>query len=259
VTIFWSVFSKPWPDLPADQLGKKVSDFGFDGIELPVRDGFQVVPAEAERALPTFSTVLSEQGVRVRSIASSTDETIFAACALAGVPLIRVMIPVDSAGYLAMESETRHWLDAVVPLCQRYGVTVGIQPHHGRFVSDAAGLRHLIAPYPSQCIAAVWDAAHGALTGQPPEYSLEMLWSHLTMVNLKNVYYRRTSGFESNAEWSPHYTSGRQGLADWSAIARYLIDRSYQGPMCLTAEYTARDKVDELIRADLEYAKSLWG
>jgi len=30
-------------------------------------------------------------------------------------------------------------------------------------------------------------------------------------------------------------------------------------PMCLTAEYTARDKVDELIRADLEYAKSLWG
>ena len=258
MTISWTVFSKPWPDLSAGELGKKAADWGFDGIELPVREGFQVGPAEAERDLPVFAKTLSEHGVRIHSVASSTAESIFAACAQAGVPMIRVMIPVGPAGYLAMESETRRWLDAVVPLCQRYGVRVGIQPHHGRFVSDAAGLRQLIEPYPSECVAAVWDAAHNALAGQRPEYSLEILWSHLAMVNLKNVYYRRTNGFESDAEWTHYYTSGRQGLADWGAIARILIGRSYQGPICLTAEYTARDKVDELIGPDLQYAKAFW-
>jgi len=258
MTISWTVFSKPWPDLPADQLGQKVAGLGFDGVELPVRDGFQVNPAEAEAGLPTFAKVLAGHGVRIHSVASSTDETIFAACAHAEVPMIRVMLPVGPAGYLAMESETRRWLDTVVPLSQRYGVKVGIQPHHGRFVSDATGLRHLIDPYPSECVAAVWDAAHDALAGQRPEYSLEILWSHLAMVNLKNVYYRRATGFESDAEWTHYYTSGRQGLADWGAIARILVDRSYHGPICLTAEYTARDKVDELIGPDLQYAKAFW-
>jgi sugar phosphate isomerase/epimerase len=246
----WSVFTKPWPTLDATQLREKVVGLGFDGIELPVRDGFQVTPTDAETALPAFAKSL---GIPIYSVASSTDEPIFAACAAAGVPMIRVMIPIGDNGYLATEADTRRWLDATVPLCERYGVQVGIQPHHGNYISDAAGLRHLIADYPPRWIAAIWDAAHNALAGQRPSYALEILWSHLAMVNLKNVYYRRTDD-----TWQRYYSAARDGLADWAEIAEYLRRREYAGPVCLTAEYSDRDRIDDLIGPDLQYAKSLF-
>lgn len=246
----WSVFTKPWPTLDATRLAEKVAGLGFDGIELPVRDGFQVAPAVAQTALPAFAKSL---GIPIYSVASTTDEPIFAACAAAGVPMIRVMIPISDGGYLATEAETKRWLDATVPLCEQYGVQVGIQPHNGNYISDAAGLRHLIADYPPRWIGAIWDAAHNALAGQRPEHSLEILWSHLAMVNLKNVYYRRIGD-----TWQRHYCPAGEGLADWAGIAQYLRQRGYHGPICLTAEYSDRDRVDELIGPDLQYAKSTW-
>jgi sugar phosphate isomerase/epimerase len=246
----WSVFTKPWPALDATQLTEKVVGLGFDGIELPVRDGFQVTPAAAETVLPAFAKSLD---VPIYSVASCTDEPIFAGCAAAGISLIRVMIPIGDDGYLATEAATKHWLDATLPLCEQYGVQVGIQPHHGNYISDAAGLRHLIADYPPRWIAAIWDAAHNALAGQRPEYSLDILWSHLAMVNLKNVCYQRIGD-----EWQRYYCSAGEGLADWAEIAKYLQQRGYRGPVCLTAEYSDRDRIDELIGPDLQYAKSTW-
>jgi len=63
MTISWTVFSKPWPDcLPASSA--KVADWGFDGVELPVREDSSR-PAEAERDLPGFAKTLSEHGVRI--------------------------------------------------------------------------------------------------------------------------------------------------------------------------------------------------
>jgi sugar phosphate isomerase/epimerase len=251
--IEWSVFTKPWPTLPAAELGAKVAALGFDAVELPVRDGFQVTP-DRLRHLPEFAAALAEHGVGIHSVASTTDEPVFAACAEAGIPIIRVMLPVADTGYLAAEAHARRWLDATIPLCQQYDVKVGIQPHHGRFISDATGLRALIESYPSRYVGAVWDAAHDALAGQQPEYSLEILWSQLAMVNLKNGYYRRDSG----KGWRTHFTAGADGMAQWPRVAAYLRAQDYSGAICLTAEYTERDRVDELIGPDLEFAKSLF-
>ncbi len=249
----WSVFTKPWPSLVADELAKKVAALGFDAVELPVRDGFQVTPTHVGRDLPGFARALADQGVRIGSVASTTDEAVFAACAQAGVPIVRIMLPVGPAGYLAAERDIRQQLEATLPLCERYGVQLGIQPHHGTYISDATGLRALIEPFPSQFVGAVWDAAHDALAGQQPEYSLELLWPHLAMVNFKNGHYQRTG-----ESWRTHFTAAKDGMADWRRIAAYLKQREYQGTICLTAEYSAPGTADNLIGPDLEYAKSLF-
>ena len=39
-----TVFSKPWPELSLEALGKLVKGLGFDGVEFPVRPGYQVTP-----------------------------------------------------------------------------------------------------------------------------------------------------------------------------------------------------------------------
>jgi len=42
--IAYTVFTKPWPDKSLPELARFVKDLGFDGVELPVRPNFQVIP-----------------------------------------------------------------------------------------------------------------------------------------------------------------------------------------------------------------------
>lgn len=257
-TVVFSVFTKPWK-LPLPELGELVHGFGFEGIELPVRPGYQVEPRNVARDLPGAVKQLAEHGVRVFSVAGPTDEATIAACAESGVPIIRVMAPIGPDGYLATEARTRQEYDALVPLLDRYNVKLGVQNHTGAFVCNAMGLRHLLESYDPRHVRAVWDAAHTALNGEAPELALDIVWSHLGMVNLKNAFWQRVNGPEAEtASWRPYWTSGRQGLASWPRVVAELKRRSYRGVVCLTAEYTDEASVNRLIVEDLAYAKRLF-
>lgn len=255
--IAYTVFTKPWK-VPLEQLGELVSQMGFDGIELPVRPGFQVEPEHVARDLPKAARRLGEHGVSICSVAGPADEPTVAACAEAGVPIIRVMARIESGGYLGSVERLRREYDALVPALDRYGVTLGVQNHCDRFVANAVGLRQLIDKYDPKHVAAVWDAAHEALAGTEPDLALDAIWSHLSMVNLKNGFWLRTNGPEAeHAEWKHYWTSGRHGLASWPRVAAELKRRGYDGIVCLTAEYSDSTAVERLIADDLAYARSL--
>jgi sugar phosphate isomerase/epimerase len=257
--LVFSVFTKPWKDLPPGDLGAFVKGLGFDAIEFPLRPGYQVEPPDAERGLPALTRSMAECGLRVASIAGPTDERTFAACAAAGIPVIRVMFQIRDEPYMEAELRIRRHLDTLVPFCERYGVTVGIQNHSEDFVANAMGVRRLVDGHDPRHIAAIWDAAHNALSGEEPELGLDIVWSHLCMVNLKNAFWRRVNGPEAVvAQWEHYYTSGRQGIASWPRIAGVLVKRGYHGVICLTAEYSAEDQVDRLTCEDLVFARSLF-
>lgn len=254
----FTVFTKPWR-MPLPELGAFVKRIGFDGIELPVRPGYQVEPSQVERDLPRAVKMLAEEGIRICSIAGTPDEPTMAACAATGIPIIRVMAHIGDQGYLAAEAAFQREYDALLPLLAQYGITLGVQNHCDRFVSNAMGLRHLIEKYPRSQIGAVWDAAHAALNGEDSALGLDIVWSHLCMVNLKNAYWRRKNGPEAeDVAWYHYWTTGRQGLASWPTVADVLCARGYAGPICLTAEYSDESSVDRLIAEDLAYAKALF-
>jgi sugar phosphate isomerase/epimerase len=193
------------------------------------------------------------------SVASVLEEAVFAACAAAGVTLIRVMAPVTRGRYLESEAKLRRQLADAVPLCERYGVRVGVQQHYGDNVTDAVGLRSLLDGVDGRWLGAIWDAAHDALAGLAPESGLDVVWDRLLMVNLKNAFYVRTNGPEAEeAQWSRHFTSGAHGMASWPRVAAELQRRKYHGAVCLTAEYTDEKAVERLCRQDLAYAKGLF-
>jgi sugar phosphate isomerase/epimerase len=255
--ITYSVFTKPWKD-GIDELGEHVSRLGFDGIELPVRPGYPVTP-ETVRELPAAVKRLKEHGVAVCSVAGPTDEPTLAACAEAGVPIIRVMAPIRPEGYLETERRIQLEYDALLPLLERYNVCIGVQNHYGCFVSNACGLRALVGKFEPARVGIVWDAAHNALNGEEIELGIDIVWSHLQMVNLKNAYWRQANGPESpSAVWKTYWTGGRYGLASWPRVAKELTRRGYSGTVCLTAEYTDEAEVDRLVAADLKYARSLF-
>ncbi len=257
----WSVFTKPWREKTPAELGGLVSGLGFTAIELPLRPGYQVEPENAERDLPAIQRALGEYGVRVASVASGTEERIFAACQAADVRILRIMVGADrSQGYLKSIEKTRRELDALVPLCERYGVTLGVQHHYGFGVFNTMEMRHLLEGYDSKHIGAIWDAAHSALSAELPEQALDIIWDKLCLVNLKAAYYRRTNGPEaSQAAFEPYFTTGQNGASSWKEIADYLVRRGYAGDICMPAEYTDEPNVEDYIARDFAYAKSLFG
>jgi len=256
----FSVFTKPWQKMPIPKLGEFIKNLGFDGIEFPVRPGYQVEPENVKDGLPKLVKQLKKFGLEIYSIAGPTDEATFSACAEAGIPIIRVMYTVGPDGYLASEKRAQENLDSLLTLCERYGVRVGVQNHYGPHISpNSSGLLRLVEKYDPKYIGIIWDAAHNALNGEEPELGLDIVWSYLYMVNLKNAFWRRVTGPEAKVvRWDVYWTSGRQGLADWPRVADYLKKRGYEGVICLTAEYTAKEDVDRLIAEDIKFARSLF-
>ncbi|MBW7462369.1 sugar phosphate isomerase/epimerase, partial [Paenibacillus sepulcri] len=94
--------------------------------------------------LPEIARLLGGYDVKIFSVAASTDESVFAACAEAGVPVIRIMVNIEQDGYKAAEERTRRKLEQLVPLCGKYGVKVGVQQHYGNFVIDSNGIMRLM-------------------------------------------------------------------------------------------------------------------
>ncbi|MBN1249683.1 MAG: sugar phosphate isomerase/epimerase [Anaerolineae bacterium] len=255
----YSVFTKPWKTVSLEELGEFVAGLGFDGIEFPVRPGYQVEP-ESVATLPDAAQTLGEFGVKILSVAGPTDEATIAACAEAGVPTIRVMAPIQRGeSYPEAEARYRRTYDALVPLLDRYGVQLGVQNHFGRFVANAVGLQRLVAPYDPRHIAIVWDAAHEALNGNDLDLALDLAWSHLCMVNLKNAYWRRVNGPEAElAAWQVYWTAGRHGQASWPSVVADLKARGYEGVVCLPAEYTDEPAVERLIAEDIAFVRDLF-
>ncbi len=255
----FSVFTKPWKTTPIPELGRMVHTLGFDGVELPVRPGFQVQPDAIARDLPEAQRQLREHGVEIMSVATTPTPEAIRVCGALGIPLIRVMADVGPDGYAATERRLQAAYQALLPALSDAGVAIGVQNHNGRFVAHAVGLRDLLAPFDPQRVGAVWDVAHNALNGETLDLALEIVWPHLLLVNLKNAFWQRRNGPEAeSAEWDVFWTSGRHGLASWPHVAAMLKQRGYAGPVCLPAEYSDEPAVDRLIAEDIALARSLF-
>ena len=251
----FTVFTKPWK-MPLAELAGHVRGLGFDGVELPVRPGFQVEPADVAKALPEAAKILADGGVRIGSVAGPTDEPTIAACAAVGVPIIRICVPMEHpAGYLAAEAELQRQFDELVPMLDAHGVTIGLQNHCGRGLTSAMALRHLVERYEPAHVAAELDFGHSGLAGEAPQVAIDILWSHLALVNFKSAFWQRADV----AQWGTRWIAGRDGMADWAAAVEELKRRNYAGDVCLTAEYSDARRVDQLVAEDLAYIKSLFG
>jgi sugar phosphate isomerase/epimerase len=259
-SIQYSVFTKPWKSPSVRELAQLVRELGFDGIEFPVRPGYQVEPENVVRDLPPAAREFAAEGVQIYSVAGPADEATIVACGQAGVPVIRTMARIaPGESYIAAEDRYHREYDALLPLLETHGVTLGVQNHCGRFVTNAVGLRALLAGYDKRYVAAVWDAAHEALSGGPPDLALDAIWPQLCMVNLKNAFWQRTSGPEAlYATWRHYWTDARQGLCEWPRVIEELKARQYEGVVCLTAEYSDNDAVERLIKEDIALAKELF-
>ncbi|HML46729.1 MAG TPA: TIM barrel protein [Clostridia bacterium] len=257
----YSVFTKPWREVPVPELIQIVKRMGYNAVEFPLRDGAQVCPAEAEEKLPKLAKDLADAGIRIDDVASTPEERVFAACAASGVPMIRVMFnPARSDDYGAQEAEYLKEVESWLPLCEKYGVKVGVQMHHGRGAMTTADMMRVVSHFDPKHIGAIWDAAHSGLAGENPEQAIDVCWSHLCLVNFKNARYQMHGrGLDGSAIFKPYFCPGPDGQLSWPHAVAHLKKKGYSGTWCMPAEYTGLTSEEEQAYAirDLKWLKSL--
>ena len=209
---------------------------------------------------------MGSKNVSIESVAGPIDADLIKVMGQCGVKILRIMLSADPRkNYIEQEEAYYRSVSELLPLLESSGVTLGIQNHFGNYLGcDAAGLMRFVSRFPKALVAAVLDLAHCALCGELAPFALDIAASHLVMVNLKNGSRRRANNENAvEAEWRTVWTTAGHGTLSWKQAAEELRRRNYKGPICLTAEYSGRDKPLEgddsaaLVKKDLSYWNSL--
>jgi sugar phosphate isomerase/epimerase len=262
----FTVFAKPWKDDSLEALADRIAGLGFQGIELPVRDGYQVNPENYRETLSKAVSVLGKKNISIESVAGAIDEDLIKALGKNGIKILRVMLNARTEkNYLEQEEAYYRQVSGLLPVLKESGVTLGVQNHFGNFLGcSAAGLMRFVSPFPKEAVGAVLDLAHCSICGEITEFALDIAASHLIMVNIKSGYLHRVNyATAAEAEWTSVWTRGRHGVLSWRHAAEELKKRNYSGPICLTAEYSGAGKaldgeeVHALVKEDFAYWKSL--
>jgi len=261
-----TVFTKPWQTLEIGELADLVVELGFDGIELPVRKGFQVEPDSIEASLGNAVEVFKERDLMIYSVAGDLDRKTARACVQAGVPVLRTMLKLDpEKTYMQNVVEFQEFCEEVGEELKGSNTTIGLQNHCDEFVTSSIGLIHSIESLPVDQVSAVLDLGHTGLDGEGEEIAIDIAWSRLSMINLKNAI-RIEDGKDAGGAtiWNHTWVSGREGFTSWSKVVAELSKRKYELPICLTAEYKdaslntlSGDAVVKPLKEDLSFLKEL--
>lgn len=263
-----AVFTKPWAD-SIEAVADRMVRLGVQGIELPVRPGYQVTPETVTTALPKVVATLASRGLSICSVAAPLDDAIIAACGDSGVPIVRTMVSIEpgKVRYADAIAAARARYDALVPLLNTTGVRIGVQNHSGNAIGSAIGLYHLMERYDPKHVCAILDMAHCAVAGEPTELCVDLLWERMpNLVNFKNAYRERINGpEESEAIYRTHWTTGPHGAFSWRELVAELKRRKFAGTFVLPGEYSdpggqpqrMGDDVLPFLASDVAYLRDL--
>jgi len=261
-----TVFTKPWKRLNAEELAELIAELGFDGIELPIRDGFQVEPENVESNLPRVSEAFSSAGLKIYSVAGNLDEMTVRACGASNVPILRTMLKIESgATYRENVERFRSTCNKLAGTLEESNVRIGLQNHCDEYVSSSIGIMHAIEPLDSEQVSAVLDLGHTGLEGELEEIAIDIAWDRLAMINLKNAI-RYPDGKDSDGavQWKRTWVPGKEGFTSWKKAMDELRSRESMLPICLTAEYKDENgnalegnDVIPALKEDLAYLKGL--
>ena len=254
--------SKFFSSLPVPELGDKALELGYDGIDVCVRPGHPVHPGNARAGLPKAVAAWRRQGLSCPLATAPTDfidpasaaaESLYAACAEAGVPRLKIgfwRFPPGGDYWEAVDAARRD-LEAFARLSEEHGVQTCYQVHSGGCIgSNCAGLMHLLRGFDPRHVGAYPDLGHQALDGEDWEMGLAMVRAHLSVVGIKDAMYRHEP--DRKPPWNPCFVKVGQGCVDWDHCLGLLRSFAFDGPLTVHTEYS----FDEAIIRQVGYAES---
>lgn len=273
------LFTDNLSDLAIPEACARAKAAGFDGIDLTLRPGGHVLPANAETGLASAKQAADAAGIAIPMISTAvTDhdsphaEAVFAAAAHYGARRVKLGYweyqPFGSAA--AQLDQTRRRLERIVALGRKYHVRPCVHCHSGRIITSGGPLLYLLLKdFDPQDVGAYVDPMHmsieGGLAGW--EIGLDLLAPWIALVGIKNYRWmpgKRDAQGQQRFRWE--YCPLADGQAPLPEFVGYLQRLKYDGIVSLHSEYKGatsfrRLNTQELLdqsAADLVYLKRIF-
>lgn len=231
------MFSKHFPELKYDELGKTCRDLGFAGIDLTVRPKGHVLPENVVDDLPRAVDALRKAGLDVPMI--TTDITSAAGAEPILKTAARLGIAYFKPGYwrynagdpLTRIKEVASDIRGLAALATEYKITMGLHNHSGTYVGEAVwDTWEMIRDLDPRWTGFYYDPGHATIEGGlgGREISQKLVASRLKMVALKDFYWNKATPV-----WCPM----GEGVVKWAQVFGDLAKSGYSGPLSLHLEY----------------------
>jgi len=250
------MFSKHFPELSYEQLGKTCRDLGFAGIDLTVRPKGHVLPERVVEDLPRAVDTLRKAGLEVPMI--TTDITSASGAEPTLKTASRLGISYFKPGYWRYNSvepltrikEVGADIRGLAALAAEYKITMGLHNHSGTYVGEAVwDTWEMIRDLDPRWTGFYYDPGHAAIEGGLGGYEISqrLVTPRLKMVSLKDFYWDKAT-----PKWCPM----GEGQVNWKQVFGEFAKAGYAGPMSLHLEYDGGMDVATrvaAIRKDLKY------
>ncbi|KPL12215.1 hypothetical protein AMJ85_01610 [candidate division BRC1 bacterium SM23_51] len=265
--IFFTKFLK---GLSAKEVGRTVKDLGFDGLDLAIRGGQCVDPANVATALPEAMKTWKDLGLSVPLVSMETRQTdprdagvrrLYEACGKAKIPHIKV-------GYWRWRSGQPYWpgveairsdLKEFERMGRDFGVCTVIHTHSGSYYGcNGSAAMQLVRGFDRKFVAIYIDPAHLMLSGEPLDLALAIVRDYLAVVAVKNGLYVKTGQSGVVADWEREWSLLHEGLVDWPEAIALLKEVGYDGPLSLHGEYSGpedRKSILERVARDITFLR----
>jgi myo-inositol catabolism protein IolH len=260
--------SVPLLDLPAF-----VRDLGYDAIELSPRDDFIPFfrhPRIGSSGVAAFRKALSQAGVEVVSVLplfrwSGPDEDARRAAVRYWKRAIALTVELGCARMnsefngrpeASDASEAQFWrsMEELLPVFEREGVDLALEPHPDDFVEDGVAAVDIVRGIDSPRVSFLYCAPHTFHMGGDIRAILQHAGELVTQVHLADCFdHRASSGLRyivnppgSTARVHQHLDMG-QGEVDFEALFQGLADIGFDG-ILTSCVFAWEDRAEESSR-----------
>ncbi len=261
------LFTKLFKEHTLDEIAEHGSDLGFDGIDLLIRNGFQVTPGEPA-GIAGAVTRLRDAGLSVPMATTDlTDpgwpgaERLLAACADSGIQTVRLGYwKYDpTVGYAAQFDAARRDFAGLANLARSTGVQLAIQLHGDTLHGSGAQTRALLADHDPRVISAYPDPGNQTVQDGREDwrFTFDVLKPWLSCVGVKNGgWFPGEIDANGQRRWWSDWLGLADGMVPWDDILAYLTEDGFDGLLTLHSHYeTPFEQVIDQTRADLRFVR----
>jgi sugar phosphate isomerase/epimerase len=239
---------------------------GLDGVDLTVRPGYPVTPANALKALPEAAKAFADAGLIIGLVTAPVGlvdpegkeaGTIFDACARAKVPAVKIGYFGYKAPFDTSLKAARDRMGGFAKLAARTKVKACYHTHSGGNIgNNAASLRMLLEGLDPHNVGAFFDTGHTAVNGGPAAMEMDIIRPWLSLVAIKDMAWSKDKG-----GWKVGVVPVGGGIVRWADVDKGLKACKFNGTVSVHGEYEAAslDERKKLAKEELAALKKHFG
>ena len=271
------VFTESFQGWPIPEVCRKFKEIGLDGLDLTVRPGGHIEPANAAKELPQAVKAARDAGVQIAMLSTAitevdpVSEELVATAGSLGIDRIKLgYYRYTQFGKLVDEiNAAKTKIAEVARMAARHGVLPCVHIHSGDTIPSGGAVAYLLlkdfAPHE---VGAYVDPMHMTVEGGNDGWrqGLDLLAPWIAISSLKNCQWTTTErDQQGQMRWKFQKCPLADGIANIPQYLERLRELGYHGLFTLHSEYSDRgswkvlnaDECLEQTKRDLEFVKSI--